>query len=72
MITTDTQDVIRTEKVEYNSRQKAVKMPKPVDIKTKDGTLLKADELTANTDAEVMELKGHVDFKTEVGGEEKL
>jgi LPS export ABC transporter protein LptC len=72
VITTEDKDVIKTERVEYKSRTKRVYMPKPVVIKMKDNTDIKADALEANTEAEVFELKGHVDFKTEVGGEEKL
>jgi LPS export ABC transporter protein LptC len=72
VIVTDTKDTIRTEKVEYKSRAKAVSMPKPVKIETTTGTKIKADSLEANTDAEVFELKGHVDLVTSVNDEEKL
>lgn len=72
VITTEDQDVIKTERVEYKSRTKRVHMPKPVDIKMKDGTDIKSDSLEANTEAEVFELRGHVDFRTEVKDEEKL
>lgn len=72
IITTEDKDVITTEKVEYKSRTKRVHMPKPVVIKMKDGTDIKGDALEANTEAEVFEIKGHVDFKTEVKDEEKL
>lgn len=72
VITTDDKDIIKTERVEYKSRTKRVHMPKPVDIKMKDGTDIKGDSLEANTEAEVFELKGHVDFRTEVKDEEKL
>jgi hypothetical protein len=34
--------------------------------------IVKADSLEANTDAEVFELKGHVDLITSVNDEEKL
>lgn len=72
VIVTDTKDTIHTEKVEYKSRAKAVSMPKPVKIETTTGTKIKADSLEANTDAEVFELKGHVDLVTSVNDEEKL
>jgi LPS export ABC transporter protein LptC len=72
VITTDTKDVIKTEKVEYKSRSKYVYMPKPVDITTKTGTHVKADSLKANADAEVFELTGHVDMTSNVNDEEKL
>lgn len=72
VITTDTKDVIKTERVEYKSRQKQVFMPKHVDITMKDGTTISADELRANSEAEVMELKGRVDLLTNVNDEEKL
>lgn len=72
IITTDTQDVIKTETVEYSSRQKKVNMPKPVDIRTKDGTIMKGNEMTANTDAEVMELRGNVSLVTPTKDEVKL
>jgi LPS export ABC transporter protein LptC len=72
VITTDTKDVIKTEKVEYKSRSKYVMMPKPVDIQTTKGTHVKADSLKANADAEVFELTGHVDMISPVNDEEKL
>lgn len=72
VITTDTKDVIKTETVEYSSRQKQVKMPKPVDIRTKDGTTITGDEMIANTDAEVMELRGRVTLETPTKDEVKL
>ena len=72
VITTDTKDVIKTEKVEYKSRSKYVYMPKPVDITMKTGTHVKADALKAHADAEVFELTGHVDMTSNVNDEEKL
>lgn len=72
VITTDEKDVIKTERVEYKARQKEVIMPKPVDIKTNDGTTITADGLTANTDAEVFELKGNVDLVTTANEEDSL
>ena len=72
VLTTDAGDVIKTERVEYKSRAKQVLMPKPVDIDMKDGTEITANELSANTDAEVLELKGKVDFTTNVNPEAKL
>ena len=72
VITTDTKDTIHTDKVEYKSRAKLVNMPKPVKIETAQGTKVTADSMEANTDAEVFELKGHVDFVTSVNDEEKL
>ena len=72
VITTDDKDVIKTERVEYKSRTKRVHMPTPVVIKMNDGTDIKGDALEANTEAEVFELKGNVDFRTEVKDEEKL
>lgn len=72
VLTTDAGDVIKTERVEYKSRAKQVLMPKPVDIDMKDGTAITANELSANTDAEVLELKGKVDFTTNVNAEAKL
>lgn len=72
VMTTDTQDTLKTEKVEYKSGQKRVFMPEPVAITTKDGSTIKADALEANVDAEVMELKGRVDLVTPVNEEVKL
>lgn len=72
VITTDSEDVIKTERVEYRSRQKEVFMPKPVDIVTKDGTTITADALTADTDSEVFELKGNVDLVTTANEEDSL
>lgn len=72
VVTTDDNDVIKTEHIDYKSRTKAVEMPKPVDITQKNGTKMKADQLTANSDAEVLELKGHVVLDTKVNDEEKL
>lgn len=72
VITTDTKDTIHTDKVEYKSRAKMVYMPKPVKIETTAGTKVTADQLEANADAEVFELKGHVDLVTPVNDEEKL
>ena len=72
VITTDTKDVIKTEKVEYKSRAKLVNMPQPVDIVTEKGTHVTADSLEANADAEVFELKGNVDFLTPLNDEDKL
>ena len=72
VITTDTKDVIHTDKVEYKSRSKYVYMPKPVTIQTSKGTKVKADSLKANSDAEVFELTGHVDMTTTVNDEDKL
>ncbi|MDB5095835.1 MAG: hypothetical protein JWM80_256 [Cyanobacteria bacterium RYN_339] len=72
LVTTDEHDVIKTESINYKSRTKAIEMPKPVDISMKKGTTMKADSLTANSDAEVMELKGHVVLDTKVNEEEKL
>ena len=72
VFTTDSDDVIKTEEVEYKSRTKMVTMPQPVDIKMKDGSTITADALEANSDAEVLELKGNVDFITNVDDEEKL
>lgn len=72
VIVTDTKDTIHTEKVEYKSRAKTVAMPKPVKITTPTGTKITADSLDANTDAEIFELKGHVDLVTSVNDEDKL
>lgn len=72
VITTDDKDIIKTERVEYKSRTKRVAMPKPVVIDMHDNTDIKADSLDADTEAEVFELKGHVDFKAEVKGDDKL
>ena len=72
LVTTDEHDVIKTEKINYKSRTKAIEMPKPVDISMKKGTTMKADSLTANSDAEVMELRGHVVLDTKVNDEEKM
>ncbi|MEB3330106.1 MAG: LPS export ABC transporter periplasmic protein LptC [Candidatus Sericytochromatia bacterium] len=72
VITTDDKDVIKTEKMTYRARTKRVEMPKKVEIKMTDGTEARADSLEANSDAEVFELKGHVDFKAPTGEEEKL
>jgi LPS export ABC transporter protein LptC len=72
VITTDDKDVIKTEKMSYKARTKRVQMPGKVDIKMADGTEARADALEANSDAEVFELKGHVDFKAPTGEEEKL
>lgn len=72
LVTTDEKDVIKTESIQYKSRTKAIEMPKPVDISMKKGTTMKADSLSANSDAEVMELKGHVVLDTKVNEEEKL
>jgi hypothetical protein len=47
-------------------------MPGKVVITMADGTEARADSLEANADAEVFELKGHVDFKAPAGDEEKL
>jgi hypothetical protein len=72
VITTDTKDVIHTDKVEYKSRSKYVYMPKPVKIETSKGTKLTGDSLKANADAEVFEITGHVDLTTKVNEDNKL
>jgi hypothetical protein len=72
VITTDTKDVIHTDKVEYKSRSKYVYMPKPVKIETAKGTKLTGDSLKANADAEVFEITGHVDLTTKVNEDNKL
>lgn len=69
---TDDKDVIKTEKLLYKARTKKVLMPKKVDIKMVDGTEARADSLEANSDAEVFELKGNVDFRAKAQDEEKL
>jgi hypothetical protein len=69
---TDDKDVIKTEKLLYKARTKKVLMPEKVDIKMVDGTEARADSLEANSDAEVFELKGHVDFRANAQDEEKL
>jgi LPS export ABC transporter protein LptC len=72
LVTTDENDVIKTAHIDYKSRTKVVDMPKPVDINMKNGTKMTADALTANSDAELMELKGHVVLDTKVNDEEKM
>jgi LPS export ABC transporter protein LptC len=72
IVTTDEEDIIKTERIEYKSRSKAIEMPKAVDIVMKKGTTVKADALSANSDAEVMEFKGHVIFDSKVNDEEKM
>lgn len=72
VITTEDKDVIKTERVEYKSRTKRVFMPKPVDCKMIDGTDVTADTLEADTDSEIFELKGHVDFRAKVNEDDKL
>lgn len=72
VFTTDKQDVIKTERVEYRSREQRVAMPKPVDIKTADGATITADSLEADAEAERMELKGHVVLDTPLRGDNAL
>lgn len=72
VLTTDEKDIIKTEKVAYKARTKRVQMPEQVVIQMADGTYARADSLEANSDAEVFELKGHVDFKAPTGEEDKL
>ncbi|MEB3285516.1 MAG: LPS export ABC transporter periplasmic protein LptC [Candidatus Sericytochromatia bacterium] len=69
---TDDNDVIKTQKLLYKARTKKVLMPEKVDIKMTDGTEAVADSLEANSDAEVFELKGNVDFRAKAQDEEKL
>jgi hypothetical protein len=38
----------------------------------KDGTTMTCDEMKANTDAEVFEMKGHVDLLAPMNDQEKL
>lgn len=69
VITTDVGDVIKTAHLDYNSVQKQVQLPKPVNVAMKDGTTVTADSLKANTGAQVLEMQGHVDLLTNVNEE---
>ncbi|MEB3196090.1 MAG: LPS export ABC transporter periplasmic protein LptC [Candidatus Sericytochromatia bacterium] len=72
VLTTDDKDIIKTEELAYRARTKRVEMPKPVTITMTDGTEARGDALEANADAEVFELKGHVDFRAKAQDEERL
>ncbi|MNT79545.1 hypothetical protein D3C72_2188880 [compost metagenome] len=72
VFTTDEQDVIKTEEVFYSSRLKEMRMPKPVELVSHNGTTIKANQATADIEIEAVDLKGNVELTTPLTTQEGL
>jgi len=72
VFTTDEQDVIKTDEVFYSARLKEVRMPKPVELVSHNGTTIKADRATADIEIEAVDLNGNVELTSPLNSQEGL
>ncbi|MBM3270956.1 MAG: hypothetical protein FJZ01_25265 [Candidatus Sericytochromatia bacterium] len=70
---TDEKDILETEHVVYKQRANLVVVPTPFEMVTHDKKLrMRADQATADTKLEVLEMSGRVQIDSKVGESEKL
>lgn len=72
VFTTDEKDVIKTDEVFYSARLKEVRMPKPVELLSHNGTTIKADQATADIEIEAVDLRGNVELTSPLNSQEGL
>lgn len=68
---TEDQDHLTTDELRYKAKQHQVTMPKPVQLKTRDQLVLRAQEASADTQMESVQLHGNVELISPLKDQEK-
>lgn len=73
VFTTDEKDVLKTEQVVYRQRENIVLVPTPFKLETHDRKMqIQADQATADTKLEVLEMAGRVQIDSRLSESDKL